>query len=333
LITATWSGFGVSVSESVAIAVNAPTLEIVEAGTEDPPASELLFGTSVDLDVNLINPTDPPADFGPFDQNTDVTWSSSDEDAVTVDAATGVATAEGVGTATITVTWNENETVVATVDITVVAPAPVLTSTDVGSADALDVVTITGTDLIPGAHVVFVDGELLDEFYTQTVVNTTTATFMMPGGAAADVEITVGIVGIVSNALTVSRTCGASDESCASEPDNDTAAGAPDVGALPVSFAGYADGADHTDLLEFTLAAETTFDINLDWTGNSGDMDVVFTTTGATDYSEGECDFVTATGAQPETGQCTLAAGTYFLWVESYDGELAFYQLDLVEVP
>ena len=329
VITATWTDFGVSVSASTTIAVNAPELEIVEAGTNDPPASELLFGTSVDLDVNLINPTDPPADFGPFDQNTDVTWSTSDSDVVDVDPATGVATGVGTGTATITVTWNANETVVATVDITVTAPAPTLTSTDVATADALDVVTITGTGLILGAHTVLLDGALVDPFYAPTIVNATTATFIMPGGVAADVDVTIGIIGAESNALTVSRTCGASDESCATEPANDTAAGAPDLGALPVSFAGFADGADPNDLLELTLAAETTFTINLDWTGNSADMDVVFTTTGALDYSEAACAFVTATAAQPETGQCTLAAGTYYLWVASYDGELGFYQLDL----
>jgi uncharacterized protein YjdB len=331
IITATWTDFGVTQTGTATITVNSPTLEIVDSSTGEAYSDSLFILTTVDLDANLINPTDPPADFGPFDQ-TNVIWASSDTTIVTVDAD-GVAQAVGAGTATITATWTGNATVQATVDIPVEFPVATLTSTDVATADALDVVTITGIGFSPGLHMVLIDGALIDDFYAPTVVNATTATFMMPGGVAADVDVTVGVVGTESNALTVSRTCGASDASCASEPDNDTAAGAPDAGALPVSFAGFVDGADHTDLLEFTLAAETTFDINLDWTGNSGDLDVVFTTTGATDYSEAECGFVTATGAQPETGQCTLAAGTYFLWVESYDGELGFYQLDLVEVP
>lgn len=331
-ITATWSDFGVTISSSVAITTNQPELEIVEAGTEDPPADSLLIFTTVDLDANLINPTDPPADFGPFDQ-TDVTWSSSDPDIMSVDPATGEVTAEGAGTATITVEWNENDAVFATIDLSTDIPAPAITSTDVATADALDVVTITGTDFIPGAHTVLIDGASIDEFYAPTVVDPTTATFMMPGGAAGDVEVSVGIVGIESNALTVSRTCGASDASCASEPDNDEAAGAPDLGALPASFAGYVDGADPNDLLELTLGAETTFEITLNWDGGSGDMDVVFTTTGATDFSEAECGFVTATGSVPENGECTLAAGTYFVWVGTYDLEFAFYELSLVEVP
>lgn len=330
VVTATWTGSGVDVVASHPVAINSPTLNILNV----PAGNSLLILTTVDLDVELVNPTDPPVDFGPFDQNTDVTWSSSNDDAVEVDAQTGEATAVGAGTATITVTWNDGEAVTASVDITVDVPTPTLSSTDVASADALDVVTITGTDFIPGVHTVLIDGAMIDAFYAPTIVDATTATFMMPGGAAADLDVSVGVAGgVESNAATVSRTCGASDESCASEPDNDTAAGAPDVGALPVSFAGFVDGTDSSDLLEFTLAAETTFDINLDWTGVSGDMDVVFTTTGAMDFSEAECGFATATGAQPETGQCTLAAGTYFLWVATYDLGLAFYELNLVEVP
>ena len=326
-ITAVWTEFGVSVSASTPpIATGElPTLEIVGA------PDTLDINTSVDLSATLTNP--PSFDFGPFDPDTDVEWSSSDEDELTVDAVTGVVTAVGPAGATITATWTENDNVTTSVAIAVFVTPPALTSTDVGAAAALDTVTITGTGMLPGLHSIFIDGEPVPAFYEPEVTDATTASFLMPGGAAATVEITVGVDGIPSNGLNVDRTCGATDASCATEPANDAAAGAPDVGALPVSFAGFVDGDDTTDLLEFTLAAETTFDILLDWTGDSGDMDVVFTTTGATNYSEAECGFVTATGSQPESGECTLAAGTYYLWVESYDAELGFYQLDLVEVP
>ncbi|MFW6088930.1 MAG: Ig-like domain-containing protein, partial [Gemmatimonadota bacterium] len=271
VISATWTGSGVTRTSEIPIAVNSPTLEIVDSSTGEAYEDSLLVLTSVDLDANLINPTDPPAEFGPFDQMM-VTWETSDADIVSVDAD-GVATAEGPGTATITATWTGNETVQAEVDIPVDVPAPSVTSTDIASGEALETVTITGTDFIPGAHTVLVDGELVSDFYSPTVTSTTTATVDIPGGAAADLDISVGIPGVDSNSLTVSRVCGTVDESCATEPDNDETDGAPDLGALPVSFAGYVDGAD-LDLLELTLASETTFTIDLAWTGDSDDMDV-----------------------------------------------------------
>jgi hypothetical protein len=314
---------GGGVDATIEVMVVADSLDITGA----PETGELVVFQTVQLSAALLS--DDGSAVGPFDPVTDLAWSSDDETVLTVDG-TGLVTAVGAGAATITATWTEfGVNVSASTTITVVVPPPSLTSTDVASAQALELVTITGTGMIPGAHVVLIDGLEVPAFYEPTVVNATTATVLVPGGAAADLAITVGVTGSESNALTVSRTCGTTDESCATEPGNDTAAGAPDLGLLPVSFSGYVDGTDSNDLLELTLLVETTFTINLDWTGNSGDLDVVFTTTGATDFSEAECGFVTATGSQPETGQCTLPAGTYFLWVASYDLELAFYQLDL----
>lgn len=324
LITATWSDFGVTRTASVAIAVNAPTLEITNA-----PSDSLLIFTSVDLDAELINPTDPPADFGPFDHTTDVTWSTSDDEVVTVDEMTGEATAVGPGTATITAVWNGNATVTDAVDIDVDVPAPTLTSTDVASAEALETVTITGTDFIPGAHTVLINGALMDPFFEPTVSSTTTATFLMPAGAAEDVSVTVGIPGVESNALDVSRTCGATFDDCASEPANDDPGAAPPV-SLPVSIAGIVSDPDPDDFFAITLAAETTFQIDLSWTGPSGDLDLLVVDTGVT---TAECGGVTATGNVPESGECTLPAGDYLIWVNSFDHEIGVYQLDIVEVP
>lgn len=322
---------GGGANATIDVNVVADSLEL----TGVPPSGELVIFESVQLSANLLS--DDGSAVGPFDPVMDLVWSTDtpDEDppVVSVDD-TGLVTALGPGVVEITATWTELGVSVSTpTTIAVVVPAPTLTSTDVASAGALETVTITGTGFIPGAHVVLADGLEVPALYESTIVDETTATVLMPGGPVGDVAITVGTVGEESNALTVSRTCGGADESCASEPGNDTAAGAPDVGALPVSFAGYVDGDDANDLLELTLAAETTFDISLDWEGASEDMDVVFTTTGAMDFTEGECGFVTASASAPEAGECTLAAGTYFVWVASYDQEFAFYQLDLVEVP
>jgi len=312
---------------TVDVMVVADSLEL----TNTPPDDELIVFQQVQLGANLL--ADDGSAVGPFDPTTDITWTSDDGDVLSVDD-TGLVTAEGAGSATITATWSEfGVDVTAETTITVVVPPPVLTSTDAASADALQLITITGTGFIPGAHAVLLNGLEPDAFYEATVVNSTTATVLMPGGPAEDIDITVGVAGGESNALTVSRTCGASDETCATEPGNESGAGAPDVGALPVSFAGFVDGADPNDVLAFSLAAETTFTLNLDWTGNSGDLDLVFNTTGEANYNEGACGYPAATGAQPETGECTLPAGDYFVWVTSYDQELAFYQLDLVEVP
>ncbi len=322
---------GGGASATIEVNVVADSLEI----TGTPPDGELVIFESVQLSTNLLS--DDGSAVGPFDPATDIVWSTDtpeDEPAIVSVDGTGLVTAEGPGTVEVTATWTElGVSVSASTTITVVVPPPTLTSTDVPSADALQTVTITGTGFIPGAHLVLIGGLEVPAFYEPTIVDETTATVLMPGGPAGDVDITVGTVGEESNALTVSRTCGASDESCASEPDNDAAAGAPNLGLLPVSFSGYVDGDDPNDLLELTLLVETTFDITLDWDGASGDMDAVFTTTGATDFSEAECGFVTASADHPETGQCTLAAGTYYVWVASYDHEFAFYQLDLVEVP
>ena len=319
IITATWTDFGVSVSASTPPVTTGelPTLEIVGA-----PDTLDIF-TTVDLSATFTNP--PSFDFGPFDPDTDVVWSSSDEAELTVDAVTGLVEAVGPSGATITATWAENDNVTASVDIAVFVTPPTLTSTDVVTADPLDVVTITGTGLIPGVHVVFINGAAPLSFYEAEVVNTTTATFTMPAGAAAEIlDITVGVVGIPSNTLNVTRTCGTFTD-CPSEPDNDDPSTAPLV-IVPFSASGIVDPDDLDDFYRFDLVAETTIQIDLSWTGDSGDLDLLVVDAAFTAF---QCGFVTATGNVPESGECTLPAGNYAFWVNSFDEEAGVYQLDI----
>lgn len=317
-ITATWSGFGVSVSSSVTITTNQPTLNILPDETE---SDSLLIDTSRDLSAELINPTDPPADFGPFDPETDVTWSSSDTDVLTVDATTGVVTAVGPGTATITAVWTGNDDIFDAVDIPVDVPAPNLASASSVVAEGGDLITLTGTGFHP-TMTVLADGEPLFDILEPTFVNTTTMTFIFPPGFDGDVAITAGTAGQQSNAVTISRVNDG-------EPENDASATAPPV-TLPLDMYGamdeFSDPADLTDRFKFSLAVETTISLDLDWDGESGDLDLLVTDDPPTAF---QCGFVTATGAVPESGECTLPAGDYILRVDSFDSHSAIYHLEV----
>lgn len=315
---------GGGASATVEVTVVPDSLDITNV-----PETDIVVFSTVQLGGALLG--DAGGTVSPFDFGADVAWATDDEAVATVDE-TGLLTAEGAGSATITATWT-GLGVSRTYEfpVNVIVPAPVLSSTDVASAELSEMVTITGTGFIPGAHVILLDGVEADPFWSPTIVDETTATFVMPGGVPGDVEITVGVPGDLSNALTVSRVCGTADESCASEPGNDSADGAPTV-VMPVSFSGYANGVDAWDILTFTLAAETTFDASLSWTGTSGDMDAVFSLDGVPGYGAPECGFIMATAGVPESGTCTLAAGTYFVWIFSYDGGIGIYDLELTPV-
>lgn len=315
VITATWSGFGVSVSADVSISTNQPTLEILNV--PDPP--ELIFGTSVDLDADLVNPTDPPADFGPFDQNTDVIWSSSDDAVATVDASTGEVTAIGGGPVTITATWTGNEDVFATVDLTVTAPAPVLTSLDVTSGAVGTYVTITGTDLLT-PHRVWVDGSEVG-FLQDGDATATEVSFWMPNPGfqgAGDYDVQVGLEGDLSNALTFTLTVGNGPD----EALNDDPGTAPPAPAFPFTFVDYLDAADVDDFYSFTLAADATVVFDMDW-DSGADFDILVTDGAFTAFA---CTNG-ATAGKPEQAVCPLTAGTYLLWLNSYDAAPGTYIL------
>jgi hypothetical protein len=317
-ITASYTDGGGLVQSSITITTIGPVLDIVGLATN--PDTLVIFD-SVDLTATL---TDPPGKaFGPFDPDTDVVWSSSASGVVSVDAATGVIDALAAGTATITAVWTGNATVLATQDVVVVVPAPVITAVAPGSADAGDLVTLTGTGFIDGGHDLFATpGPLaVNALYDFTVVNTTTATFRMPVGANGDVGFSVGVTGNLSNEVTVTRT-----NADSTEPANDSDATAP-VRTLPLEEWGFVDGTSD-DRFQFSLAAPATIRQQLDWTGGA-DLDLLITDFPATTFV---C-FNAATGAHPEDATCDLPAGDYILRINSYDGVGAEFRANITIVP
>lgn len=307
---------GGGASATIEVNVVADSLEI----TGTPPEDELVLFESVQLSTNLLS--DDGSAVGPFDPATDIVWTTDtpeeDPPVVTVDA-TGLVTAVGPGTAEVTATWTElGVSVSASTTIIVVVPPPALTSTDVASAEVGEVVTITGSGMVEGVHSIFVDGLEVDEFLEPTIVDPTTATFRMPGGATGPTEITVGVVGEVSNALEVERLD-------STEPLNDDPVTGPVV-ALPVDMYGFTDAADTDDFFTFTLAAETTFDLFLDWESGA-DMDVIIWD----DATLTSAVCAAASTAHPEETECTLPAGTYVLQINDYDAVAATYIVQLTE--
>ncbi|MFQ5529615.1 MAG: Ig-like domain-containing protein [Gemmatimonadota bacterium] len=253
----------------------------------------------------------------------DVTWSSDNSAVLSIDND-GLATGNSAGSAVVTATWTVAGVVIQSsnpVTVQVRVPVPVLTSTDVASAAAGDLVTITGTGFLVGPHLIFLDGTEVNPLLNPTIVNATTATFQMPPGAAAVTEVTVGSaiappLGGFSNGLNVTRT---TDDG---EP-NDGVPGGP-LGPIPATIIGIVDGVDTDDFYAFTLAAPTLLNLSLTWIGSSGDLDLLFVDQAFTAF---QCGFVTATGNVPEAGTCNLAPGLYSAWVNSYDGGEGLYTL------
>lgn len=312
VITATWTANGVTQTSSVTISVNSPTLEITAPAT-------LVYPATADLSVALINPTDPPADFGPFDENTDVTWSSSNTDVLTVDAATGEVASVGGGEATITVTWNGNETVTASVDIAVTAPAPTLTSLDVTSGPVGTYVTITGTGLLD-IQGVFLGGDDYSAFQ-DGVPTSTNLSFWMPNpgiGGPDDYDVQVGLEGDLSNALTFTLT----SANGPNDPLNDSPFTAPPAPPVPFTVVDFLDDTDVDDFSVLTMPVDGTLIIDLDW-DTGADLDILMTDVAFTAYvcTNG------ATGDQPEQAQCALTAGSYLLWINDFDASPASYIL------
>ena len=334
-ITATWTESGATVSETVSLTVNSPTLEIYQEGTTTAPPTTLLIDTSIDLTADLIDPTDPPASFGPFDPLTDVEWTTGDDDILTVDA-NGLVTAIAPGGTSITATWipsqGDGNPVEAQVSFTVNVPAPTLTSVTPGTADFGELITITGSGFHPAMEIV-IDGDAVggdsdsDRLYEPTIVNSTTATFFMPFGDSGPIEVQVGAPGQRSDVVEIEREIVAST---ATEPENDSRSTAPLV-TFPLDMWGTVDGIDVNDRFLFTLAAETTVDVSLDWAGPSGDLDLLWVDSPPTAFQA--CTFDTATGAHPETATCTFPAGSYTLEVNSYDHEIGYYRVQVSVVP
>lgn len=292
------------------------------------PEEVVVFNT-VQLGGTLLG--DAGGTVGPFDFAADVTWASDDSTVAVVDE-TGLLTANGGGSATITATWTgSGVSRVYEFPVTVLVPPPALTSTDAASYEYGGLVTVTGTGLIPAPdaetptpHLIFVNGIAVSEALEPTIVDATTATFRMPGAPSpGTVDIQVGVAGNLSNAVQADRIV-ESDEDA-----NDATATAPMV-TFPVDRWGYAESGAFADIefYEFTLAAETTLSLFLDWDSDA-DLDLYVTDAA---FAFALCGFAAATANHPEEGECTLAPGTYWLAVASYDGSPATWHMVVDEV-
>ncbi|MEX2157414.1 MAG: hypothetical protein WD773_11330 [Gemmatimonadales bacterium] len=81
-----------------------------------------------------------------------------------------------------------------------------------------------------------------------------------------------------------------------------------------VLYDGFKTG-EADNFYSITLSGSTTFTVTLEW-ATAADLDILYTN------SAGACcvgNFDGATGANPEASQVTLAAGTYYLWINNFD--------------
>ncbi|MDH3298681.1 MAG: Ig-like domain-containing protein [Gemmatimonadota bacterium] len=267
----------------------------------------------------------------------DVTWSSDNTAVLSIDSD-GLATGNAAGTAVITATWTVAGVVVNAsnpVSVDVAVPVPVLISTDVANASAGDPITVTGTGFLVGPHFIFVDGTQVadDPLLAPTIVDATTATFNMPPGASGATEVTIGSeiappLGGFSNGLIVTR------DTDDDEPGNDDPSTSGVVLTLPVLVDNWIDGAagDIDDFYLWSPAAGVTVDLGLDWIGESGDLDLLFTDAAFTAYFP---VFGCATGNVPEACQGTFPADDYAVWVNDFAHApgLSRYTLTMTAVP
>ena len=324
-ITAVWSNAGVSVSAEGSVEVDIPNPVLASADLTNAVGGQLvtLTGTGLIVGAHLIFADGVELDAATLPTIVDAT------------TATFLMPLGAAGPVDFTIgsdcCGESNAISVIRDDI----PAPVLISTDVGNADAGDLITITGTGIFTGnavvpEHVVFVDGvAMTDPLVVSTVLGTTTATFGMPPGAPGNVDVQMGdlIVGL-SNILVVVR------DTDDLEP-NETFGTAPALPAFPVVIDNWMDGAvgDVDDFWMWSPGASVTLDLGMSWVGSSGDLDLLFHT--AQPPGNYNACFALATGNVPEAGQCTFAAGTYVVRVNAYDGAtgLTRYTLTMTVVP
>jgi hypothetical protein len=195
--------------------------------------------------------------------------------------------------------------------LSVVAPGVSTIAPDPAAAAAA--LTITGVSLgFDGLTTeVFFNGFPANEI---DVVSSTELTVVPPFmGNAGEVEVVVLVGGVASDIFTYTEngTWDAAD----TEPENDSRAETVDIGN-PLNFVGSLSPDDTDDFFRITVTETTTFDITVDWDDATADIDVGFVDEGFTVYvcSDG------VTGAKPETSNCELAPGTYFLWMNLYAG-------------
>jgi len=278
---------GAGLTESVGVTVVGDSMEI-----SNIPAGLIVFETT-SLVATLRADDGTPV--GPFDQTTDLVWSSDAPLIAAVDQTGAVTTGPLGGGAIISATWsNLGVVITATALIDVDIPEPVLTSADVTNAVGGALVTITGTGFIGSglgtfgnppidAHVIFADGVPLAAGSLPAIVDATTATFLMPLGLAGDVDFTIGSVCCgESNAVTVTRDDIVAPVLVSTDIGNGdagdvvtiTATGIFTGNALAPAHQIYVDGVVVTDaLLAPTIVSATSATVGLP-PGAIGDVDI-----------------------------------------------------------
>jgi hypothetical protein len=107
----------------------------------------------------------------------------------------------------------------------------------------------------------------------------------------------------------------------ATEPANNDPATAPTVAVNGAYVEGLISSTDADDFWAFTIAAGADVTIEVAFDGDGGSPDIDAYLLGPAPTSDNYCDLddcSMGTGAQPETGTFTLAAGTYYVDVEWY---------------
>lgn len=81
-----------------------------------------------------------------------------------------------------------------------------------------------------------------------------------------------------------------------------------------VAYDGFKTG-EADNYYSFTLSGSTTFTLTLEW-GTAADLDILWRNAGCTAFVG---NFDGAGASNPEVSQVTLAAGTYSLWINTFD--------------
>jgi hypothetical protein len=332
-ITATWSGTDATGTTGLVTRVGSCTI-LVAGG---PPASAEFADVDAGGSIGTYEPAETLAfevlvldalgnvTFDPT-EITGITVASSDPTVATATATREELTADEVVLTVTVETVGPGITTLSGVvqttegdlpyQATLSVVAPNVTAVAPDPAGAEDALTITGTGLSLAGLTTTVS---LNGFpaASVTVVSAAELTVVPPlFGDAGAVEVVVTVGGVASTPVSYTQT-GQWDAE-AYEPGNDDLPDAPIIGS-PVNFTGSVDGTDVDDLFRIVVTEETTFDLTMDWTDAAADLDIAVVNEGFTAYvcADG------ATGAKPENTVCTLSPGTYFLWVNFYDGPAA----------
>jgi hypothetical protein len=122
------------------------------------------------------------------------------------------------------------------------------------------------------------------------------------------------VAGLVLNGLPVAGSFNVTNPFGAHSSCDPAASVLPVPGTIRDGFT--STDADH--YYTFTLAGTTTITFTLSWPTNA-DLDMYVYNVGCTTFQGGTAKFAAATGANPETVQMTLAAGSYQVWVNVFD--------------